>query len=159
MTVIAYKAGTMACDALWAAEGVIETISNKIIRLKSGALLGEAGGCDTRHMQAVLNNVKAVGGLPSLQELQAIRYEYCGLLVLPDKTIVKIYTTDDISKPNDAGLYILQRPYAAIGVGAEIALGAMAMGATARQAVIATCEHRTDCKLPVYTLSLPKGKK
>ena len=48
----------------------------------------------------------------------------------------------------------VQEPFFAIGSGAPVALGAMHMGATAREAAKAACRWNNDCGLPVVALRL-----
>ena len=48
----------------------------------------------------------------------------------------------------------VQEPFFAIGSGAPVALGAMHMGATAREAARAACRWNNDCGLPVVALRL-----
>jgi len=147
-------------------DGRIDTLSKKIMRLKSGALLGEAGDFDTRHMIKLLNNAKRYEDLPSLKELQEINFTYLGLLILPDRTIVKIETVAAASKDkrksgddDSAGLYKVESTFTAVGSGAELALGAMEFGATSRQAVLIACRRDINSRPPVHTLSLPKKGK
>ena len=53
---------------------------------------------------------------------------------------------------------LVQEPFFAIGSGAPVALGAMHMGATARQAARAACRWNNDCGLPVVALRLTAAK-
>ena len=48
----------------------------------------------------------------------------------------------------------VQEPFFAIGSGAPVALGAMHMGATAREAAKAACRWNNYCELPVVALRL-----
>jgi len=169
LTTIAYRNGVLAGDSCWAADSLVDTLSKKIVRLKSGALLGEAGDFDTRHMHKLLNTIKRYEDLPTLKELQEINLTYLGLLILPDGTIVKIETVAQAStnsktrrkgvEEDSAGLYIVEDKFTAIGSGKELALGAMEMGATARQAVMVACKRDINSRPPVWTLSLPKKGK
>ena len=66
MTTIACKDGVMACDSCWTdANWLHSTTLTKIIRLKSGALLGEAGDNDSRAVVKLLQNCKKFDQVPT----------------------------------------------------------------------------------------------
>lgn len=145
MTVIAYRDGIMASDSCWNDNGLIVTLSTKIVRLKSQALLGEAGDCDTREMQQLLDNATDPSGLPSRKDLLEVGIDYQAILVLPDGSVWDVCV--DMDK-KDAGVFRINRDYYAVGSGKRTALGAMWRGATADQAVHAACEWEMECRLP-----------
>lgn len=83
--------------------------------------------------------------------------------------------SDEADKPGDTALLILRKTglslmdgrgtevaldgdYAAIGTGAEIALGALWAGKTPAEAVEAAATHDSNTKLPVHTLHLGRKK-
>lgn len=151
MTVIAYRDRIMAADSCWNDNGLITTLSNKIIRLKSGSLLGEAGDADSREMRLLLENATDPSGLPTRKDLLEVGLDYHGLLVLPDGSMWDVSV--DLEK-KDAGLYPVERTYYAVGCAKQIAIGAMWDGATAARAVEAACEFNTYCRLPVQVVTL-----
>lgn len=164
MTTIAFRDGVIACDSCWSYQGGIDTLSSKIMRLKSGALLGQAGANDARPLVALLQQVKTIRSLPSYEVLLNIRCEFEGLLVFPRGKMVKIATTfrspenwtDD---GDDLGIWEIEGDFAAIGSGAQFAIGAMEMNASARQAVRIACRRDMNTRTPVHTLQFSRGEK
>lgn len=161
MTTVAFRAGIMACDSCFSLGNSIDTLSTKIARLKSGALLGQAGANDARPIFQMLQSAKTVSQLPSLEALMALRFEFLGLLILPAGRIFKLQTSAKLPQDNeddDLGLWEIERDFTAIGTGTDFAVGAMEAGASARQAVRIACRNDLSSRLPVHTLFLG-GKK
>jgi hypothetical protein len=165
MTTIAYRDGVMACDSCWALNGsLIDNLANKIIRLKSGGLFGLCGSNDVRPIIRMLENVKTEKQMPSYEELAAVRISGMYLLVLPNRRVFKFQTTalapdsweDDTQ---DIGMWRIELPFVAVGSGAELAIGAMAHGANAQQAVRAACRFYINSRLPVHTHDLTPDTK
>ena len=157
MTTVAYKAGIMACDSCWTYGDAVDTLSTKIARLKSGALLGMGGCNDSRQFIELLDNVKTFKQLPKYKELIEIRASFIGLLVLPSKEIVKICTTalaQTDENSTELGIWPIEDGYAAIGSGADFAIGALDYGASARQAVKIACRRDINSRLPVRQVTL-----
>lgn len=167
MTVIAYRAGIMACDSCWATYGTQTVSAIKIVRLSSGALLGSAGDNDSREMYALLDKIEDPKKLPSANELAETRLDFAGLLAFPKGGVYMIATgkVDDVGYPADDdadyGIWpaATMGGYAACGSGADFALSAMDAGATAREAVIIACRRNIYCRLPVHTVSLQPVKR
>ena len=165
MTVIAYRAGVMACDSCWASNGTQNVSAIKIVRLSSGALLGSAGDNDCRGMYELLDRVKDPRKLPSRADLAATKIDYDGLLALPKGGVYQITTGKhtDAGYPDDDDADYGVWPaatmggYAACGSGADYALSAMDAGATAREAVVIACRRNIYCRLPVHVLKLHPG--
>lgn len=160
MTTIAFKDGVMACDSCWSLGDAVDTLSPKITRLKSGALLGQSGGNDGRIFIELLENVKTYRGLPSYNTLLGIRSSFLGLLVLPNKEIIKIATTfaapETWTEDNcdDVGVWTIDHEYTAVGSGTEFAIGAMANGADAKTAVKIACRYDINSRPPIHTATL-----
>jgi hypothetical protein len=168
MTVIVYRSGIMCCDSCWSTYGTQTVSAIKIIRLASGALLGSAGDNDARPMYTLLDKIKDPRKLPSRAELEATKIEYEGLLALPKGGVYMVvngrhdengYPTDE----GDCGVWLATTigGYAACGSGADIALGAMDAGATAKEAATIACRRNVYCTLPVHSVklhSIPKKK-
>jgi ATP-dependent protease HslVU (ClpYQ) peptidase subunit len=155
MTTIAYKDGMMACDSCWTIGNIHVTSLSKITRLPSGALLGQAGDNDCREMENFLSKVKTPRGLPTRKELLDLRLEYAGLLVLPSKHIFKITCREDpLDYKDEVGFTPISRKFAATGSGNELAIGAMAAGKTAREAVAIACEFDINTRGPVHVVRL-----
>lgn len=155
MTTVAYKDGLMACDSCWTLGDHQVTSLTKIYRLQSGALLGQAGDNDAREMENFLAKVKTPKGLPLRKELLDLRVEFEGLLVLPTKHIFRVSCREDPLAYNDeVGFTPISRKYAACGSGTEFAIGAMAAGKTAREAVMIAAEHDINTRGPFHVMRL-----
>lgn len=159
MTTIAYRDGTMACDSCWQANHVQTTSMTKIVRLASGALFGSSGDGDIRTLQVLLDRVKDFGKMPSRAELSALKCEVDGILVLPHGHIMMISIAPGGADHNnfdhfDAQIWPANRGLAAVGSGAELALGAMAAGKNARSAVAIACRFDIHSRLPVHVMNI-----
>lgn len=164
MTTIAYRDGVMACDGRWAYNDMIDTRQTKIKRLKSGALLGSAGDNDSREIEALLQNVKIPSKLPARSTLMAIRCDYSGLLVLPRGGVYKVSATHvseahwDKDLDEDIGIWEISLPFSAVGSGKEFAMGAMASGKTAIDAVRIAASLDINSGPPYYQYELKPKK-
>lgn len=154
----------MACDSCWSYGQGVDTLSKKIARLRSGALLGQAGDNDARDVIALLTNIKSPRQLPSRTALLELRQDFLGLMVFPEGQIVKIATsivpptnwTPD-TEVDDIGVWEIGFSHAAIGSGADFATGAMEAGATARKAVEIACRRDLNSRPPIHSFAL-KGR-
>lgn len=153
MTVIAYRDGVMAGDSCWSYgegdeniyAGLIFNEQSKIKKLKCGALYGGSGAVDDRELISILDG----GILPTAKWLQTCQHDnITALLVMPDLTIWRVYTGE-----GRGGVEPVKLPYAAVGSGAAIAIGAMWTGASAKKAVLAACNHNVYCRPPIHTIS------
>lgn len=108
----------------------------------------------------MLAGVKNARGLPKFRELDVLRINFSGLLVLPNGTIFQIATTmvdpqhRDADFDEDLGAWEIEADFAAVGSGSDAALGAMACGADARKAVRIACKYDLHSRPPVHILSL-----
>jgi hypothetical protein len=159
MTTIAYKAGLMACDSCWTGDDMHGMSQSKIIRLSSGALLGGSGDNDSREIHALLDKVKSAKQLPTRTQLAALRASFSGLLVLPNGSIFKISADFGEKEPgSDYGIWpVGRRGIAAAGSGGHLAIGAMAAGKSALEAVAIACAWDINSRLPVHSLALRRG--
>jgi len=167
MTTIAYKDGVMACDSAWSSEdGTLITRRNKIVRLKSGGLIGSAGDDDSRAVEALFEKVRTPAGLPTRKQLLELQIDYVGIVVLPKG---RIYHVTIDPPPGDheywsGGLFEIGESYHAVGSGAVHAITAMECGKSARDAVNLAIRRDNNCRPPVHSFSLlaldklPKGK-
>jgi hypothetical protein len=158
MTIIAWRAGIMACDSCWASAGIQTVSMVKIKRLASGALLGSAGENDSREMERVLDKIRHPDKLPTRTELIALKLGYAGLIAFPRGGVWMVstgkadeagYADDD---DEDMGIWpaATMGGYAACGSGQDLALAAMDAGATAREAVEIAIKRNIDCRGPVH---------
>lgn len=162
MTVIAYKDGVMACDSAWSEDSqLLITRATKIFRLPSGALIGEAGGNDTRAFHDLLKNVKTPRQLPSRMQLMALQMDYTAILVLPKGRVfqVEVVEPEEHKSHWQAGVYEITEGFHAIGSGHEHAITALECKRSAREAVYAAIRRNNQCRPPVHQLELnPKRK-
>lgn len=160
MTTIAYRDGVMACDSCYTCSDTVDTLTTKIRRLKSGALLGGAGDNDSRDLETMLEKVRTPGQLPSRAALIDLRLSFLGVLVLPKGGIYKIGATMvsqehwDASFNEDIGIWEVNARYAAAGSGADFALAAMEAGKSARDAVRIACKFDINSRPPIHSLTL-----
>lgn len=163
MTIIAYRYGIMACDSCWTDNDTWTVSHTKIVRLKSGALLGCAGDNDCRAMYDLLDNVRTEKQLPSRKELAATGVDFSGLLALPKGGVWYVVTgreQDGHPKDKDAdhGIWpaLTRYGFAATGSGWELAFGAMRrdLKCSAAQAAKVACEFDINCREPIHTVTL-----
>jgi len=161
MTTIAFDGKMMACDSCWTYGGTVDTLSTKITRLSSGALLGCAGQNDSRAVIALLDKVKTPNQIPSYEAIMAIRGDILGLLVLPRGRIYKISTT--ITSPenwdegmDDFGMWEVGGTFSAVGSGGDVAMIAMECGKSARDAVRIACKYDLYSRPPIHIHHLAK---
>lgn len=139
MTTIAYRDGIIACDSLVTAGGVRVGAVDKIVR--SGPLLAGAAG-SLGPCQKFLRWVRS--GEDLMEDFEDFDEGSEGFVVFADGSIASF---------DDDGRCDYRAPYIAIGSGASFALGAMAHGASAEEAVRAASEHDTLTGLPIQTLA------
>ena len=155
MTTIAYKAGLMACDSCWTHNDTQVTSLSKITRLSSGALLGQAGDNDGREMEYFLDKIKTARNIPTRKALLELRIGFEGLWVLPSGHIFRVSCREDpLAYHDEVGFTPVSRKFAATGSGSDLALGAMHVGATAREAVAAAAEYDINTLGPFHVVRL-----
>jgi ATP-dependent protease HslVU (ClpYQ) peptidase subunit len=153
MTTIVYRNGIMAADSrAYGGDKVPIGEKVKIRRLEDGTLLG-ATSAIVGASQLVMDWYAE--GCPKKPEGYDIPDKFTLLVVKPDGAA---YMAND--GPNLTGP--LTAPFQAVGSGEEFALGAMAHGASAVEAVVAACKLDVWSDLPVYAAShdgrMPKLK-
>jgi ATP-dependent protease HslVU (ClpYQ) peptidase subunit len=161
MTVIAWRAGVMACDSCWSYGDTQVASLIKIKRLSSGALLGQSGDNDARAMEHLLDKIKDPKKLPTRDELAKTLVDFMGLLALPKGGVFVISSgpVDQAGWPTDKGDVGVwpatsMGGYAAVGAGSDHALAAMDAGATAKEAVVIACRRNLSCRAPVHAIKL-----
>lgn len=161
MTTIAYKNGVMASDSCWTLGNAQVVSASKIHRLSSGGLLGQAGDNDQRSVAALFEKIKDPRKFPSRQELLGTVTEFHGLLALPRRGVwyIAICKTGPggwVEDGEDCGIWEANRGFAAVGSGSDFAIGAMAAGKTAREAVAIACKFDINSRLPVHSAAISK---
>lgn len=143
MSVIVYRDGVMAADTR-AYSGDATPIGHKmkIFRLKDGSLVGFSTTKPglSEAMVAWFNAESPEGPPP-------VEMNFSALLVKPNGEV--FYYNDSISPSGP-----LVGPYFAVGSGDHYALGALACGAAATEAVEVACQFDPWCALPVAALAL-----
>jgi len=130
MTTVAYKDGVMAADRAISGGGHIGT-TRKVTRRKSdGSLIGFCGTVSVcqRWVEWFLAGERGTAPTLGTDEDSASQI----MVVRPDGTV---------ENHDRYGKAMFEAPYYAMGSGADYALGAMAFGASARQAVASSIKH------------------
>ena len=139
MTVVTYRDGVLSADSLATAGHVITGQIAKIWRLDNGRLVGGAGGAG--EMQSFVAWIR--GGGQGQWECKDKENGFSALVV-DTSGEVTIYDAEGRGYP-------LEADFIARGAGAELAMGAMAMGANAEQAVEIACRYSVWCGGPIQT--------
>jgi len=151
MTTIAVKDGIMAADSRCTDDlGAFATRMIKVFRLDSKALLGCAGDADFRDVVTLFNKASAKK-LPTRAELAAIKTEFQGLLLFPNGTLFFIDITpgEGSSSEYKGSVVECRERFAAVGSGQQFAMGAMAAGRGAKQAIEIACRYDIHSGPPV----------
>lgn len=148
MTTIAYRDGAMAGDSGSLNSGVLYRTTIKVCKGMDGSLHGVTG-CSAEagaYIKWVENGMTGAPPPPEATNREDGRSSYLALVASPKGDNVRIFTAYGWEEFHDI-------PFIAIGAGAEMAIGAMAAGATAEQAVAIVAEHSTYAAHPVRTIS------
>lgn len=140
------------------------TKCQKIYRLENGALLGTAGDGDARELTVLLSKAKCTTRsthFPTRETLSSTRTNFEGILAFPNGRIFMVYVY-----PQDYGhsfewtgqIVEQEEGIAAVGSGYQYALGALAAGATAIQAVNAAIKYNSFCGGPVKHEAIKKAQ-
>lgn len=131
MTTIAFRAGIMAADSQCTGSDIRRGEVDKLWRLDDGGVFAMAGASGLSAVIAEwLSKGAALGDRPKLPDGLDVH----GIYAATDGRVAIL--------SNDLVLQWVDAPFHALGSGNEIAMGAMAMGATAEQAV--ACAARFD---------------
>jgi hypothetical protein len=142
MTVVVYRDGVLAADSLATAGHVKTGRVQKVWRFADGRLVGGAGSAgDMRSFVAWV-----LGGCEGRWECQDKENGFSALVVAANGAIT-IYDAEGRD-------YAIEAEFYARGAGAELAMGAMAMGARADQAVEIACHYSVWCEGPIQRLYL-----
>ena len=137
MTVIAWDGKTLAADRRQTSGGLITT-GHKITPLADGSYYAEYGAADrSRALLAWFQSGADPEAFPVL-EGDEDEDKAAFVIVKPDGTVMQCWGDTPV-------LTTLYSPYHAWGCGREIAIGAMAAGADAYEAVRLTSEHNCFC--------------
>lgn len=153
MTVIAYssKHRIMAADTRASDDKGEYHLSRctKIVRLKSGALLGMSGDGDGRDLEALLERATP-RRMPTRQQLADLKMDVFALLVFPRGQMFTITGEYDKKREGWCGeVFPIDDKFVAVGSGKAYAYGAMEVGASPAEAVRAACRRDLLCAPPV----------
>ena len=139
MTTIAFRAGVLAADSQLTGRSDVRLRVKKIKRLKDGSLFAGSG---TASLVNKMERWQNGGQAPKIEEGDEAE---C-IIIRPDGTV---FLVDE-----ELELEQLENEYTAIGNGAGYAIGAMAFGATAEEAIKIAAEHDSNTSLPVHSMRL-----
>ena len=141
MTIIAYKDGVLAADSQLSAGSLICGTDRKLIRLE-GYMLGGCGNSEDWELflewfEKTLKN--------PLTPRPLLNKNADFICIKKNKSII-YYGSKLIP-------YNVKSKFHALGSGMDIAYGAMAAGASAKEAVKITCKYHKDCSLPLQWMT------
>lgn len=145
MTTICYKDGMLAADRLVTMNGIVCGTSDKIMRSPFGHLFGAAGDVDSVETFKAWVNGGCVDDPPSIDKADSV----AAILIFPDGRVRTWY--------GSPVLVNIDAKFHALGSGCEIAIGAMAMGADARQALEIASQYDTRSGGGIDVLRLGDG--
>lgn len=162
MTTIAFKDGIMASDSQCTDDyQAFLTKVRKIDRLPNGALLGQAGDADSREVIALLAKATPKK-LPTRKELGETKTKFSGILAFPNG-LVFLVCVEASGEGSDGGwrgeVVEIEDRMCAVGSGYQFALGAMAAGKSAKQAVEIACRYDIYSSSPVREMHVTTPKK
>lgn len=136
----------MAADSGNWFSNVLYRSALKIARGPDGSLHGVTGNAADaeQYVRWVLDGMQGDAPKPEATNRDEGRSAFLALVVAPDGH-VRLWTAFGWEDHYDV-------PFIALGSGAEMAIGAMAAGATAEQAVAIVAEHSNYAALPVKTI-------
>jgi hypothetical protein len=163
MTTVAYKDGFMASDSKCTDDfGSFCTRIQKIHRLSSGALLGQAGDADIREMLALLDKTSPAK-LPTRQQLADLHTDCSLILAFPAGRVFLVEAGPVLIGDSEyewiGSVVEMQERMAAVGSGYQYALGAMKAGRSAAEAVAIACHFDSFSMPPVREVRVKKEAK
>lgn len=140
LTTIAYSRGVLAADSASTSNGILCGVVTKLARSPDGHIAAVAGS--TLDCAAIRRWV--AGGL--IGETGVSGNDSSGLLIKPDGSVHLL--------GSDGALAPIEAEYHATGSGWQIALGAMAAGASAEEAVRIACRLDGGSCEPIHVMRL-----
>lgn len=149
MTTVAYRDGIMAGDSGNLYSNVMYRGAVKVARGPDGSLHGITGGAGDagEYIRWVLAGMPGEAPKPEPTNREEGLSAFVALVVPPGGSVLRLWTA--FGWEDHHGV-----PFFAIGAGSEMAIGAMAAGATAEEAVAIVAEHSTYAAHPIRTVSL-----
>jgi hypothetical protein len=163
MTIVVYRDGIMAADSAMNYDQLKVGSIQKVFWLDNGAMYGGAGQVDDRDIRAFLGSKPFPCELDALQLIDMCTCDLQSILVMRDGRTFQVFVDLWEGKKDDTAEIIeIKAEYAAVGVGWQMAIGALAAGADAERTVELVAKHADTVQLPVQTLKLidsPKPKR
>ena len=143
MTIIAYRDGIIAADtAVFGNDDVYVGDIIKIEKHRNGSLVGASGGSTLCRIYKEWFHAAEIH-----DEFKDSEEGFTGLIIQTDSRILKIHGPHKKFTTLDA-------PFIAIGAGKNLATGAMAAGASAKEAVAIAIKYHGFCAGDITTLKL-----
>lgn len=144
MTTIAYRDGVMAGDSGNWFSNVLYRSALKVAKGPNGSLHGVTGnaGDAEQYIRWVLAGMQGEAPRPEATNREEGRSAFVALVVSVSGNLVRLWTAYGWEDHHDV-------PFIAVGAGSEMAIGAMAAGASAERAVEIVAEHSNFASLPV----------
>jgi hypothetical protein len=146
MTIVVVKNGVMVVDSLVSLDGIIagEALKWRYVDMALGGGV-VAGSGPIGAISAAMDDIAKRGTDADLSNC-----DDCGFLWVDNSLILREW--------NGKGWYELVAPYSVIGQGEQVAIGALAQGATAREAVDICCRLMpSSCGCTIYEFDLTNG--
>lgn len=143
ISVVAWDGKTLAADKQATCAG-LRFKTTKIRRLSTGEVLAWTGGIE---YGAMIAQWYELGADPEKWPKFQADKENWSRLIVATASGVRVYEQQPIA-------FVVEDEFQAWGAGRDFALGAMWMGASARQAVEITCRFSTDCGCGVDVVEL-----
>ena len=151
MTIITYKDGIMAADSMYQ-RGPMPYRSIKKIIETDDLVIGGAGDADDRALMEILRPIKDPSELPTVAKLRELEADSQHLVIF--RKLGKVYLIGSDEDGKRGWVVELKEKYYAIGSGEKVALGAMYMGSSAKEAVEAAIKHIDSCGPPVQVVEI-----
>lgn len=142
MSVVAWDGKVMAADRQGTFGGCMPLPGCKVFE-HDGVLYGSSGGIEDFNLYRDWVKAGKTGDPPTLQEVNFLVVENGQITLLTERLIPML----------------IEHPFYAIGGGADFAIGAMAAGANATQAVEIASRYHTGCGFGVEVLKPPRKKR
>jgi 20S proteasome alpha/beta subunit len=140
MTTIAYRDGIMACDSAISMGNHLWSFTQKIVQGRNFAA-GAAGDL----VEAVQFLEWAKSGFIKTKKPEEDLEEFEGIVAYPDRILFYNSKLSPIELVTD---------FVAIGSGTAFAMGAMAHGASAEEAVAIACQYDNETSGPIHKIKI-----
>lgn len=141
MTIICYRDGVMAADSLISSMEIRRGRVRKIVRTETGWLCGASGYCG-EVVRFLEWSRTAIGAAEAKFSIDVEDGDFAAVAVSPAGEVEHF--------DHKGHRFYVEAPFYAIGAGREIAIGAMAHGASAEQAAQYAIDWAVSCGGPVH---------